>query len=113
MAAVHVRVGHADDAVVAELIQMKILADAAAERGNHGFDFRVGENLVQARFFHVEDFAAQRQNRLKMAVASALGGAAGAVALDEENFAFGGVALRAVRQLSRAGLRFPGRFCGA
>ncbi len=44
---------------------------------------------------HVQDFAAQRQDRLRVAVARLLGRAAGAVAFDQEN-------LRAARRIARA-----------
>ena len=45
------------------------------------------QHLVVARFFHVENFALQRQNRLEAAIASLLGGASGGLAFDQEQFA--------------------------
>ena len=98
--AVHVSVCHADDAVIAQLFGVKFLADAAAEGGDHVLDFLVEQDLVKARLFDVENLAAQGQDGLIMAVTARLGGAAGGIALNDENFAFGGVALRAVRQLA-------------
>src|SRR5208282_2428956 len=97
VAAVHVRVGHEDHFVVAELRSVEIvLADAGAERRDDGADFLVAEHLVVAGLFDVEDLALERQDRLVAAVAPALGRAAGGLALDDEKLAAGGVAFLAV-----------------
>ena len=82
--AVHVRVGHDDDAVVAQLVGVVfVLADAGAERGDQRGDFLRRDQLVETRFFDVQDFAFQRQDRLEFAIAALLGGAAGGIALDQ------------------------------
>ena len=100
--AVHVGVGHEDDLAVAQLDGIEVvLADARAQRGDHGADFFVAEHLVVARLFHVEDLALQRQDGLEPPVASLLGGAAGALALHQEQLAAFGLALGAVGQLAR------------
>ena len=99
--AVHVRVGHDDDAVVAQLVGVELfLADAAAERGDERAHFLRREHLVEARLLHVEDLALQRQDRLELAVAALLGGAACGVALDDEDLAEAGVFLLAVGELA-------------
>ena len=126
VAAVHVRVGHQNDFVVAQLGGIEIvLADAGAERGDDGANFLVAQHLVVARFFDVEDFSLERQDGLVLAVAPALGRAAGRLALDDEDFASRGIALLAIGQLARqaAGIhrglaprqlaRLAGRFAGA
>ena len=101
MGAVHVGVGHDDDLVVAQLVGIELLApDAGAQRGDQGGDFLARQHLVEARALDVEDLAAQRQHRLVGAVARLLGAAAGAVALDDEDFAFGGIAFLAIGQLA-------------
>jgi len=93
VASVHVGVRHAHDAVVAQLRRVKLGAEAAAEGGDHRLDLGVGQHLVHAGLFDVQDLAAQREDRLEVAVAPGLGGAAGGVALDEEDLALGRVAL--------------------
>ena len=99
--AVHVGVGHEDDFAVADLGGVEVvLADAAAERGNHGADFLVAEHLVVARLFDVEDLALEGQDGLEAAIAALLGGAAGALTLDEIEFAAVGIALAAVGELA-------------
>ena len=101
MAAVHVGVGHDDDAVVAQFIRVIfVLADAGAERGDQGADLGAGQHAVEARALDVEDLAAQRQHRLGLAVAALLGAAAGRVALDDEQFRQRRVLLRAIGQLA-------------
>src|SRR3546814_4451081 len=77
VAAVHIGVGHDDDLVVAQLVDVELVAaDAGAERGDQGADLLRGQHLVEARPLDVEDLAAQRQNRLVLAVAALLGRAA-------------------------------------
>src|SRR5690606_25479016 len=58
------------------------------------------EHLVQTRLLDVEDLAAQREDRLRAAVAALLGAATGAVALDDEELGVLWVALLAVGQLA-------------
>ena len=85
MAAVDVGVGHQDDLVVAELLDVEVppLADAAAERRDERADLREREHLVEARALDVEDLALEREDGLKLPVAPLLRRAAGAVALDD------------------------------
>ena len=109
--AVDVGVGHQDDLAVANLGGVEVvLADAAAERGDHGADFFVAQHLVVARLLHVEDLALERQDGLEAAIAALLGGAAGALALDQVEFAAIGIALGAVGQLAGQAAAVEGAF---
>ena len=117
MGAVDVGVGHDDDLVVAQLVGGEFVgADAGAERGDQRADLLRRQHLVHARAFDVEDLAAQRQHRLEFAVAALLGGAAGGIALDDEQFGFGRVAFLAIGELARqrgdAERAFAGHFAG-
>src|SRR6202011_5709412 len=78
-----------------------LAADAGAERLDQGADLGRGQHLVEAGTLDIEDLALQRQDRLEAAVAALLGRAAGAVALNDEQFAVRRVALLAVGQLAR------------
>ena len=101
MRSVHVRVGHDDDAVIAELRDVEVvLADAAAERGDHRADLLAAEHLVEARLLDVQDLALDRQNRLEAAVAALLRAAAGRFALDDVDLALRRIALLAVGELA-------------
>ena len=98
---VHVGVGHQDDLAVAQLRGIEVvLADAGAERRDHGADFFVAQHLVVAGLLDVQDLALQRQNGLEAAIAALLGGAACAFTLDEVEFAAIRIALGAVGQLA-------------
>ena len=102
MGAVDVGVRHHDDLVVA-LVGAEFVAHAGAERGDQRADLLQGQHLVldaHAFEFDVEDLAAQRQHRLEVAVA-AHGAAAGRVALDNEQFGFGGILFLALSELAR------------
>ena len=99
--AVDVGVGHQDDAVVAQLVRVVfVLADAGAERGDQRADFRAAEHAVEARAFHVEDLALERQDRLRLAVAALLRRTAGRVALDDEQFGQRRILFLAVGELA-------------
>ena len=82
--AVDVGVGHDDDAVVAELREVELLADPGADRGHDRLDLRVREHLVDPVLLGVDHLPAQRQDRLEARCrARRFGRAAGRVALDE------------------------------
>ena len=99
---VHVRVGHDDDAVVAQLGEVEVLdADPAPERRDHRLDLVAPKHLVEARLLDVQDLALDRQDRLELPVASLLGRAAGRLPFDDVDLAEGGIALLAVGQLAR------------
>ena len=102
MRAVDVRVGHDDDAVIAQLVGVVVvLAEAGAERRDERDDLLRAHELLEARALDVQDLAAQRQDRLELAVASLLGRAAGGIALDEVDLAQRRIALLAVGELAR------------
>jgi hypothetical protein len=58
------------------------------------------KHLVEARALDVQNLAAQRQHRLKSAVACLFRGPAGGIALDDEQLGFRGIALLAVGELA-------------
>jgi hypothetical protein len=98
--AVDVGVGHDDHAVVAQLLEVELVADACPDRGDHRLDLRVREHLVDPVLLGVDHLAAQRQDRLEGAVARVHGRAAGGVALDEEQLGRGRIGDLAVGQLA-------------
>ena len=99
--AVDVGIGHEDDLAVAELGDVKVLAKARAEGGDHGGQLVVAIDAVEARLLDVEHLAPERQDGLIAAVAPLLGRAARRVALDDIDLGQGRVALLAVGQLAR------------
>ena len=107
--AVDVGVGHQHDLVVAELGEVELLADAGADRGDEGLDLLVLQRAVEPSPLDVQDLPPDREDGLELGVAGALGGAAGAVALDDEQLAQRGVLRRAVGELARHGRRLEQR----
>jgi hypothetical protein len=73
MRAVHVGVGHDDDLVVAQVLDVELRAHADAERLAEIGDLGVLAQLGGGRAQHVQDLAPQRQERLRLAVARHLG----------------------------------------
>ena len=98
--AVHVGVRHDDDAVVAQPRQVDVVVHPRADGGYHRADAVVAQRLVGARLFDVQYLAPQRQNRLRIAVASALRRAAGGVAFYKIQLALPRVFLGAVGELA-------------
>ena len=99
--AVRVGVGEQKDAAIAKSREVAVAADAAAERLGDVLVFAVAGDAVARGLFGVQDFAAQGEDGLCGPVASLFGGAAGRVALDEEEFAFFGLVGGAVGELAR------------
>src|SRR5262249_21310621 len=98
--AVDVRVAHEDDRVVAELGELLVLrADPGAERRDEELDLLRRQHLVEACLLDVQDLAAEREDRLVLPVAALLRGAAGGVALDDEELRERGIPLLAVGEL--------------
>src|SRR6202041_240626 len=99
--AVDVGVGHDDDLVVAQLLDVEVVPpDAGAKRGDQGADLLASQHLVEARALDIEDLATQWQHRLELAVAALLGGSASRIALDDEDLGLGGVALLTVGEFA-------------
>ena len=74
MTAIHIGVGHDDDFMVTRLVGIEFIApDTRTDRGNQSPDFRRGQHFVKPRAFDVQDFTAQRQNRLILARTSLFG----------------------------------------
>src|SRR5439155_6344565 len=93
------------DAVVAQLgdvevVAARALADAGAERRDERQDLVARDELLVARLLDVEDLAAQRQDRLELAIAPLLGRAARRIALDDVDLAQRRILLLAVGELA-------------
>ena len=61
----------------------------------------MAQHLVVACLFHVQDLALQREDRLESTITALLGGAAGALALNQVHFATFRLTFGTVRQLAR------------
>src|SRR5581483_4810410 len=93
---------HQDDFAVSDFRSVEVfLRDARAERGDHGANFFVAKHLVVTRFFDIENFAFERQDRLKAPVATLFGGSACGFALDQEQFATLWLPFTAIRSFAR------------
>ncbi len=88
MRTIHIRIGHDHDLVIAKLCDIEIIAVAfgktAAKGIDHGLDLRVGQHLVNAGLLHVQDLAADRQDRLIIPVSGCLGRTACGISLYDE-----------------------------
>ena len=96
MGAVNVGVGHDDDFVIAELVDVELVADTGAEGDNHGVELIVAVDFIGAGLFDVEHFPPHGKNGLESGIAALNGGACGGIALNDIDFAQGRVALVAV-----------------
>ena len=74
MGAVHVGIGHQNNAVIAQLVGVVIvLADAGTQGSDQRGDFLRRHQFVEAGFFNVQNLALERQDGLELAVAPLLG----------------------------------------
>src|SRR6266545_605395 len=101
--AVDVGVGHDDDSVVTQARDVELVADSGTDRRDHRLDLVVREHLVDAVLLAVDDLPAEGEDRLIRPVSARLGGPAGTVALDDEEFGQLRVADRAIGELARKG----------
>ena len=100
-----------DDLVVADLVDVELLAEAGADGRDQGLDLVVLEHLVDAGPLDVEDLAPDRQDRLDAGVAGLGGRAAGGVALDDEQLGLVAGRGTSSRRACRACPRPRGRTC--
>ncbi len=103
MRAVDVCIGCNDDFVVAELRDVEDVTDGGAECHDEVLHLLTPEHAVEARSLDVEDFSAERENRLRPAVTSHLCGAARGVSLHNEELRLLGRTALAVGELTREG----------
>ena len=101
MGAVDIGVGHDDDLLVSQARAVIVPPGAAAQGLGDVRDLLVAGQLVRRGAGHVQDLAAQRQHGLGLARPGRLGGAAGAVALDQEDLGAVGAGAAAIGQLAR------------
>lgn len=100
--AVNIRIGHDDDLVVAQFIDVEfIAANSCAERHNKVTDFLTAQHPVKPGAFDVQDLTFQGQDRLCLAVTARLRRATGGVTLHQKDFGFGRVFFRAILELAR------------
>ena len=92
MRPIDVGVGHDDDLVVTELAEIELLADPRADCRDQRLNLFVAKHLVDARPLHVQDLAADRQDRLEPGVTRLFRAPARTVALDDEQLRLFGIA---------------------
>ena len=101
MGTINIGIGHDDDLVVAQLVRVAFIHDAAAECRDHGANFVVFKGTGLTRLLDIENLSSQRQNCLVMGISSLLRRASCGVTLDDIDFADARILARAIRQLSR------------
>ena len=100
MCAVHVRIGHQHDLVIASLLQVELLGDTGADSGDQRLDLVVLQDLVDACLLDVQDLAADRKDGLRGAVARSLRRTSGRVSLHDVDLARRGVRELTVGELA-------------
>ena len=106
MATVHVGIGHNDNLIVAQFVEVQGLvillgANRHTQCDKHILDLLVLPHLVLLSLLDVQDLTTQRHNSLELAVATLLCGTTCRITLDEENLGNRAVAARTVSQLTR------------
>ena len=104
--AVDVGIRHDDYFAVAQLAEVKVLADARAKRSNDRGELIVAVNAVDTGFFNVEHLTPQGQDSLELSVPAFLCRAARRISLDDIDLGDGSISLGAVSELARQAGRF-------
>ena len=86
MSSVYVGIGHDDNLMVSEFLNIKVISDTAAESSYHILYFFRIKNFIKSCFFYIEDFTSERKYCLTLSVSSVFSGTAGGITLDKENF---------------------------
>ena len=98
--AIHIGIGHDEHFIVAQLGDIELVTNAAAQCQHNGHQLVVAVNFIGAGLFHVQHLAPQRQDGLNGRITAHLGGTACRIALDDEDFGAAGVFFAAVCQLA-------------
>ena len=77
--AVDIGIRHDNDLVVTPLGDVLVEADTAADRLDHALDFLVGQDFVLSALVGVNDLTTQRQDGLKITIATAFSTSAGRI----------------------------------
>src|SRR5262249_38089498 len=86
MRSVNIGIRHNDDAVIADLLDIKVVpTDTSPKGGDEHLDFLAAEHFVEARLFDVQNLAPERENSLEITVTSLLRRPSCRVALNEIN----------------------------
>ena len=101
MAAVDIGIGHDDNLVVTEFLDIEVFAYAGAKGSDHGTDGVGIQDSVKACLFDVQDLAAERKDSLETAVTAGLCRSACGVTFDDVDFKEARIFFRAVGQLAR------------
>ena len=101
MRPVNISIGHDDDFVIAQFLDIKIFApNARAERRNQRANLIGGKHFVKPRALDIQDFAAQWQDRLIGAIARLFGRTTGTVTLNQKQLGTRRIALLTIGQLA-------------
>jgi hypothetical protein len=104
VAAIDIGIRHDDDLVIPRLFNIEIFGtDPCPESRDQRAKLGRSEHSVEPCALDVQDFTAQRQDCLVFAIARLLGGPAGGIALDDEQFGFRRVPFLAIGKLARQG----------
>ena len=85
--AVHIRVGHDDNAVIPQFVGIEFLpTDPATHRGDQRAHLDRGQHLVETGLLDVQNLALQREDRLGTSISALFRGATGGITLDQVEF---------------------------
>ena len=101
MAAVDVGIGHDDDLVIAQLVEVEFVADAGSERGDDRLELVVAVDLVGTGLFDVQHLSPEGEDGLEAGISTLCGRAACGITLDDIKLGERGVGVVAVAQLVR------------
>ena len=73
MRPINIGIGHNNDSVIPNLSFIEIITNGSTNCDNQRADFFGQKHFIETRFFDIQNFTAERQNRLKLTIPSLLG----------------------------------------
>ena len=110
MGAVHVGISHDDDLMITKFTDIKVIMDSRTKCCDHRLDLRICVNLIESRFFHIQNLSTKRKNGLCRTVTGCFGRSAGRISLDNVNFTVYRIFIRTIGQFSRKRHPLQSRF---
>ena len=77
MGSVHIGIGHDNDFMITQFVDVEFTADPRAQRHDQGIELIVAVNFVSPCLFHIEHLTPHGQNRLESGVPPLNGRAGG------------------------------------
>ena len=86
MGAVHIGIGHNDNLIISQLLDVKIFMNSRSKSGNHCAYLGISIDSVKSGFFYVQNLSSQRKDCLVRFIPGLFCRTSGGISLNDINF---------------------------